>query len=59
MLKISELETGMIIWNNKCEILGIVGSTLPKELYESYCVKLAGNPFDYMLLEAVEKVGDE
>lgn len=58
MLKIKDIEEGMIIWNNKGEILGITGATLPEEYYENYCVKISGNHFDYMLME-VEKASDE
>lgn len=51
MIKIKDLKNGMIIWNNKNEILGIVGVTLPDDLYDKYCIKLEGNEFDYLLVE--------
>lgn len=54
MLKIKELEEGMIIWKGNDEILGITGATLPEEYYEMYCKKVEGNRFDYQLVEKVE-----
>lgn len=55
MLKIKELPSGMIIWDNKCNILGITGATLKDKYYDYNCVKIEGNPFDYMLVEKVVK----
>lgn len=54
MLKIKELEDGMIIWKGNDEIVGITGATLPKEYYEMYCKKVEGNRFDYQLVEKVK-----
>lgn len=56
LIKINEIEEGMIIWNNKCEILGITGVTLPKEYYEQYAIKIEGNDFDYMILDLKEEI---
>lgn len=48
-IKISELPIGMIIWK-KGNVLGITKATLPKQYYDYYCIKIAGNDLDYELV---------
>ena len=48
-MKIKDLEVGMIVWNG-CNILGVKGSTLPKDVDNFEVEKVNGNRFDYEIV---------
>ena len=48
-MKIKDLEVGMIVWNGH-NVLGVTGTTLPKEFDNFEVVKVSGNYFDYEIV---------
>ena len=48
-MKIKDLEVGMIVWNGH-NVLGVTGTTLPKELDDFEVTKVRGNYFDYEIV---------
>ena len=48
-MKIKDLEVGMIVWNGY-NVLGVTGTTLPKELDNFEVTKVRGNYFDYEIV---------
>ena len=48
-MKIKDLEVGMIVWNGR-NVLGVTGTTLPKEFDNFEVTKVRGNYFDYEIV---------